>query len=296
MSRSDHQRPSGSESDIERHVLNYARTHPEMGQAKVAEALSAQGHEISPSGVRYIWQRHQLETTTKRLQALARHNPKGKSAVLSPRQTKVLERAAASRKIARLSAAIGDDAGSEQERSSLILLAAARLFAERGYEGTSVRDIAETVGLLPGSIYHHYPSKEDLFVSVHREGFRQLTVLVDAAVAQGTTPRQRLELLCAAHIDALVAVNPITTVAGKSLFGRHAPALEKRLASDRQRYEDILRTLIAALPLKRGIDQSLLRKFILGALNWTLVWYKPGGKSPGEIAAQLMAQLLPEAK
>ena len=286
-----------AERDLESLVLAYAREYPELGQAKVAEALGDQGHMISPSGVRYIWQRHDLETTFKRLRALEKAGGTKTGTALSSRQKKVLKRGEASRKIAKLSAAIRVDAGENAKSatapvasSELILLAAARLFAAKGYEGTSVREIAETVGLLPGSIYHHFPSKEDLFVSVHSEGFRQLTQLVEAAIAQADTPQEQLVRLCTAHIEALVAVNPITTVAGRSLFSKHDASLEKRIANDRQNYETLVKRQLEALPLPANTDRNLLRKFLLGALNWTLIWYQPGKKTPEEIARALVKQ------
>ena len=282
--------PQRDDQDMESLVLVYAREQPELGQAKVAEALAARGHLISPSGVRYIWQRHDLETTFKRLRALEKAGADNASAPLSNRQKKVLKRGEASRKIAKLSAAIRDDHAAPAASDELILLAAARLFATKGYEGTSVREIADTAGLLPGSIYHHFPSKEDLFVSVHQEGFRQLTQLVEAAIAQGTTPQEKLVRLCTAHIEALVAVNPITTVAGRSLFSKHDASLEKRIADDRQGYEDLVRRQLNDLPLPPKTDRSLLRKFLLGALNWTLIWYQPGKKSPTDIARALVKQ------
>lgn len=284
---------SGDAVAVENLVLRYARDHPDLGQAKVAAALRRAGHAISPSGVRYIWQRHGLETTYKRLRALQRGNRRGEAPALSVRQQEVLRRAEAGRRIARFSASVRPEEGDDPQRAELILLAAARLFAERGYEATSVRDIAAAVGVRPGSIYHHYASKEDLFVSVHEEGFRQLTAQVEQAMAPGPTPRAKLLALCTAHIEALVAVNPMTIVAGRSLFHVHAPGLERRLGADRRKYEALWRRTLSTLALPAPVDRSVARQFLLGALNWVLLWYRPGHLSPAQLAAQLLAQWLP---
>ncbi|OHC71594.1 MAG: hypothetical protein A3H93_00790 [Rhodocyclales bacterium RIFCSPLOWO2_02_FULL_63_24] len=277
----------------EKEVLRYAREHPEFGQAHVAEALRAAGFNISPSGVRYLWQEHGLETTYKRLKALERSS--GPEFELSPNQREFLRRGDVSRKLARKTQrrTVAGSAETEAtaERRQLILAAAAQLFGERGYNGASVRDLAQQVGLLPGSVYHHFPSKEELFVEVHREGFRQLIADVEAAIGREADPWRRLELACTAHIHALVEGNSISTVTGVSLFSLHEPRLKRRLQGDRDRYEEIFVRLIGDLELPGGIDRTLLRMFLFGALNWTLIWFRPGKKKPQEIARQMVTMI-----
>lgn len=270
----------------EAEVLRYAREHPQFGQAHVAEALRAAGISISPSGVRQMWQQHGLETTYKRLKAL--EQAAGADIELSPSQREFLRRGDVSSKLARKSAARTGEADAPAERRHQILTAAAQLFGERGYEGASIRDLAQQVGLLPGSVYHHFPSKEDLFVEVHREGFRQLIEEVEAAVGRESDPWRRLELACTAHIHAVVEGNTISTVTGVSLFSLHEPRLKRRLQGDRNRYEQIFVRLIGDLDLPGGIDRTLLRMFLFGALNWTLIWFRPGKKGPQDIARQLV--------
>jgi hypothetical protein len=70
------------------------------------------------------------------------------------------------------------------------------------------------------------------------------------------------------------------------------PSLQRRLNRQRDDYERRFRDLTAALPVRRGIDRSLLRLLVLGALNWTRVWYRPGKLQPAEIARQWIRQLL----
>ncbi len=65
----------------------------------------------------------------------------------------------------------------------------------------------------------------------------------------------------------------------------------QQLQAERDHYENRLRALIDALPLRKGLDRTLLRLQLLGALNWTMLWYRPGGRTPGQIAANLVALL-----
>lgn len=154
-----------------------------------------------------------------------------------------------------------------------------------------MRNIADRVGMLPGSVYHYFPAKEDLFVAIHREGFRRLMQNIQDAVRRGTDPWERLELACTEHIQDVAAGNPIAQVTATGLFAIYESRLQRRLRGDREDLEQLFRQLIADLDLPAGTDRSVFRLALLGALNWSHVWYKPGKKTPREIAAQLIAML-----
>ncbi|MEK7753849.1 MAG: TetR/AcrR family transcriptional regulator [Acidobacteriota bacterium] len=235
--------------------------------------------------MRYIWRKHGLETTYKRLKALEK-GMDGSGRELSEGQKARLRRGEVTRKLARASGprAPGGDNPAPEERRRHILLGAAELFVKHGYSGTSIRDIAQRTGLLPGSVYHYFPAKEDLFIAVHREGFRQLIARVEEIVRSEADPWRRIELACAAHIEAAVGDNSIQRITGTGLFSIHEEQLQRRLKADREHYEQIFRRLVADLGLPRAIDRSLFRLALLGALNWAHVWYRKGKKNPREIA------------
>jgi len=277
---------------LEQAVLAFAREFPQVGQAKAADKLKKQGHAISASGVRYIWKKHNLETAYKRLISVMR-TPDGAPAELSLRQREILKRGNASRRIARkaqrgLESERGDAGG---DRRDQIILAAAELFVKRGYSGTSMRDIADRVGMLPGSFYHYYPSKEDLFVAIHREGFRRLMQNIRDSISGANDPWERLELACAEHINDLTAGDPISQVTATGLFSIYESGLQRRLRADRLNFEQLFRQLISELDLPDETDRSLFRLALLGSMNWTHVWYKTGKKTPAEIAMQLVGML-----
>jgi AcrR family transcriptional regulator len=275
---------------LEQAVVGFAREFPQLGQAKAADELRKQGHAVSASGVRYIWKKHKLETAYKRLKTVSRA-PNGSAAELSLQQREILKRGDASRRIARKTQlGLDNDGGtSGGDRRDQIILAAAQLFVKHGYSGTSIRDIADRVGMLPGSVYHYYPSKEDLFVAIHREGFRRLMHNIREAIRGAVDPWERLELACAEHVNDVAAGNPISQVTATGLFAIYETRLQRRLRADRENFEQLFRQLIADLDLADAIDRSLFRLALLGSLNWTHVWYKTGKKTPREIAAQLIA-------
>jgi hypothetical protein len=68
--------------------------------------------------------------------------------------------------------------------------------------------------------------------------------------------------------------------------------LQRRLNRERAAYEDRFRKLIEALPLAADVDRSLLRLTLLGAINWTRVWYRPGKRTPSQIAHHLVHKVL----
>ena len=289
MGRSEYSKKDTGTGSLEASVLLFARRHPQFGQARVAHELALTGQAISPSGVRYIWQKHNLETAYKRLKALEQL-PERATTALTASQLAVLKRGDITRKLAQKSrgARTAGETVAPNERQDQILRAAAELFVKHGYGGTSIRDIAHQVGLLPGSVYHHFPSKEDLFVAIHREGFRQLVIRSENAIRTEADPWQRLELACAVHIASAVAGDAIARITAIGLFAIHEDRLQKRLEKDRKNYDQQFRKLVADLDLPGTTDRSIFRLALLGALNWTLIWYRPGKTTPKEIARGLI--------
>lgn len=171
-----------------------------------------------------------------------------------------------------------------------LLSVSARLFARGGFEATSMRDIAGEAGMLAGSMYYHFPSKNELIAAVYEAGVAEIGAAVDAAVLRARTPWTRLEAACVAHLESLLADSAHAAVMTADL-SRLDARLRRRLVVLRDGYEARFVELVAALPLPGHIDRSLWRLQLLGALNWTPTWYRPGGKSPAAIARALVAAL-----
>ena len=86
-----------------------------------------------------------------------------------------------------------------------LMAVSARLFARGGFDATSMRDIAGEAGMLAGSMYYHFPSKNDLIAAVYEEGVAEISAAVDAAVTKADTPWTRLEAACVAHLQSLLS-------------------------------------------------------------------------------------------
>ena len=172
-------------------------------------------------------------------------------------------------------------------RRSEILAKAGQLFGSRGYDRTSMRDIAAAVGILPGSVYHHFPSKAALLAAIYADVIDQAVARVHEAMVGKADPWDRLEAAAAAHLQLLLTSGTLAAVVADPPSQQGEG--RKELVRQRDRYEDVFRGLIAQAPLPPGVTPSAFRHALLGALNWALTWYRPGGDPPEVVARSLFA-------
>jgi len=168
-----------------------------------------------------------------------------------------------------------------------LLDAAAHCFALQGYHGTTMREIAKSIDMLPGSVYYHFPSKEDLALAVYREGVRNLCDRVEQSLADIAEPWARLETALTAHLETILDQSPYARVLIRILPDQ-LPARAAELTALRADYEKRFAGLIADLPLPANAKPGLLRLFLLGAANWTEIWYRPEVETPAAIARQFV--------
>lgn len=186
-------------------------------------------------------------------------------------------------------AAVSEQGGRRRE----ILDVAARLFAERGYEGTSVREISAAVGLGAGALYHHIGSKEDLLADIHEEFVGAIVGELREIVAAELAPRAAL----------LAAGELMTRYLDRyrdhmsAFFGEYRHIQGERFAEvirRREEFERLLGGLVARVAPDLGPEQlhlSLLA--LLGMFNYGHVWYRrAGGATPAQIAERFIGIFL----
>lgn len=180
-------------------------------------------------------------------------------------------------------------AGLIVDRRAELIEKAALLFGARGYANTSMRDISAAFGILHGSIYHHFGSKEELFITVYASGVDRFVKDVEKAIEPYTDPWQRLEAACIAHLEALLMrESPAATVLA-DWSANYSESMRAALVAQRDRYEKVFLKLTDAVELPQGIKKRYFRLGLLGALNGALMWYQPGGDSPSNVAKQLFS-------
>ena len=169
---------------------------------------------------------------------------------------------------------------SESDSRARIIRESARLFRERGYEGTSVRDIAAATGLQSGSWVYHFKTKQDILAAVMEEGLLAALPRIEAIGADRRAPRVRFRALVRAHLDTILARGqdfiPVLLYDWRSL----ATAARPRVVALQKRYEAVWDAVIGELQSSGDWARPthVDRLLMFGALNWMAHWYRPGGK------------------
>ncbi|PWR21638.1 TetR/AcrR family transcriptional regulator [Zavarzinia compransoris] len=177
-------------------------------------------------------------------------------------------------------------------RLDIIIDAAAHSFAKAGYDATTMRDIAALTGILPGSIYYHFKSKEDLFLAVHDAAIERVCRGVLRAIKPGTEPWTRLEQAATGYLDSMLGADAVyATLIVTEFPKRRSRKLRSALVSHRDRFERLFTGIIDELPLRESVDRRYWRLALMGMLAWTHVWYRAGTDSPQAIACKLVEQL-----
>jgi TetR/AcrR family transcriptional regulator, cholesterol catabolism regulator len=172
-------------------------------------------------------------------------------------------------------------------RRAEMVSAAARLFSQRGYHGTSMQHLADALGILRGSLYAHIGSKEDLLFDVVDGGADRFLARGQRAVALGGPAELRLRELLVGHAETAIEHLEAATV---FLNEWRYLSMERRAAigSKRDRYEAMVREIVSdgieAGEFRSDIDVAMAARLVLSAGNWIYTWYRPGGElSPTEV-------------
>jgi AcrR family transcriptional regulator len=168
-----------------------------------------------------------------------------------------------------------------------IMEVAAQLFAQKGYQGTSMRDIADQSGVLGGSLYHHIKSKDALFVELHNAALDLAAERINAEIAPICDPWQRLEAACRVLLEFQADADSLTFPLMND-FREVSQDARLQLIARRDAFEEVFRGLVAALPLSDVIDPSIYRNLLLSLLNNAAHWYRPGRLSLSEIAHEIV--------
>ncbi len=170
---------------------------------------------------------------------------------------------------------------------------AARLFAERGYQGTSLADLARELGVQKPSLYHHIASKEDLLWEVASEGAEAFHAGLDG-VPDEAAATERIRLALRAHLAVVATQLDVATVFVREW--RHLTGERReRFVAERRRYEERIRALfregVEGSELRTDLDVATATLLFLSAANWAYTWLRAEGDTR-ELADRLFAVLL----
>ena len=170
---------------------------------------------------------------------------------------------------------------------------AARLFAEKGYHGTSIGDLAEAMGVQKGSLYHHIASKGDLLWDVASDGAAAFHGALDA-IPDELRPVAKLRAALRAHLRVVSEQLDVATVFTREwryLEGEH----RDEIVGERRRYEERWRALfregVESGDLRTDLDSATATLLVLSAANWAYTWLVPG-RETDELADRFTAILV----
>lgn len=176
-----------------------------------------------------------------------------------------------------------------------LLREAARLFRDKGYERTTVRDLAAAVGIQSGSLFHHFRTKEEILKAVMVETIRLNTAVMQAAMAEAKSTRERLRALVSAELESISGQTGEAMAVLVYEWRSLSEASRAEVLELRDIYEalwlDVLNSLKEEGALKA--DPFVVRRMLTGALSWTVTWYRPdrGGLTREGLTDQVVAML-----
>ncbi len=160
-----------------------------------------------------------------------------------------------------------------------ILQSAAQVFRQKGFNGASMADLAESVQLQKASLYHHFSSKQEILLELLDRALALLTMRMEQVMAQDLLPDQKLRLAMRTYLAALSEQADLVSV----LLLEHRsldPEYHARHIPNRDRFEGMWRDLIRE-GVRAGVfvcpDIPLIVRGLMGVMNWTITWYSPEG-------------------
>ena len=172
-----------------------------------------------------------------------------------------------------------------------VLDAAVNLFAEQGYDATSVAQVIERAGSTKGGFYHHFASKDALLYEVYGDLITGQLEHMDEILARGLAPADTLRALILDLVETTAASTQRALVFWRELHrlgDEHTAAYR----ADRRRYHDAVRRLIragqATGAFSRAASADMVTFTIFGVINELPLWYRPNGrKKPAQLGAEI---------
>ncbi|MDP2560657.1 TetR/AcrR family transcriptional regulator [Psychrobium sp. 1_MG-2023] len=180
----------------------------------------------------------------------------------------------------------------ESSAKGRLLKASAELFKSKGYDKTTVRDIANQVGIQSGSIFHHYASKQAILCAVMEQAIILNMARLRLALSLNETLKEQLHALILSELQAIILDNGIAMAVLVYEWRSLENENKQKILELRDEYEQIWLDILTQAHHQQLINTTpmVLRKLLTGAISWTTNWYKPHGElSIDELAEMTLA-------
>ena len=187
-----------------------------------------------------------------------------------------------------------DDLG----RLGEIYRAAAKIICEKGFDATSMNDIAEAVGITKAGVYHHIPAKRDLLFRIMTFGLDELEEQVILPARAIADSEMRLRSIVTNHVRLITGhstpqgFNPVTIVVDE--VGGLTPAHRRKIDERKRAYVDLIRETLKQIKEEgrlRDVDPTVAAFSLLGMILWLSRWYHPGGRMSSEQVAEEISRI-----
>jgi len=170
------------------------------------------------------------------------------------------------------------------ERLDHLLARAARVFADKGYHSTTMRDLAAASGMSLAGMYYYVRGKDDLLALIQERCFPRVLEGAEIAVAAASDPLERLQAFIRHHVTFFAQHMAEMKVLS------HEPA--RGVSAIKRRYVDLLEALLKdAAPEEAAVDRSAAAYILFGMMNWSYNWYDPAGEIDSRRLADLIARI-----
>jgi AcrR family transcriptional regulator len=183
----------------------------------------------------------------------------------------------------------------DPDRLDEIYRAAARIICEKGYDATSMNDIAEAVGITKPGLYHHISGKRNLLFGIMNFGMDALEEQVIAPARAITDAEERLRAIIANHVRLITnrstpqGNNPVTIIVDE--VAGLTPAQRRKLDQRKRAYVDLIRETLEELKANgelRDLDVTAAAFSLLGMILWLSRWYNPQGRlTPEQVSEEV---------
>jgi len=181
----------------------------------------------------------------------------------------------------------------ESNRREELLRVSAKLFREKGFDGTTIRDISGAAGMHSGSPFYHFKTKQDILVAVMEQGLAEGLRKTEEVMALALPSEQKLTQLIRTQLGTILEEGndfiPVLLYDWRSLTS----ANRRRIVAMKDRYDALWQEVIDELKRAGHMpgDAQLVRLLILGAVNWAGTWYRAGGRLSLDDVAEGAARL-----
>ncbi|MFC4861075.1 TetR/AcrR family transcriptional regulator [Pseudomonas sp. JS3066] len=179
-----------------------------------------------------------------------------------------------------------------------LLQTAAHLFRSKGYERTTVRDLAGAVGIQSGSIFHHFKSKDEILRSVMEETVLYNTALMRASLAEAGDLRERVLALIRCELQSIMGGTGEAMAVLVYEWRSLSEEGQQYILQLREAYEQLWLGVLGEARTEGYFtaDPFILRRFLTGALSWTTTWFRPEGPmSLDQLAEQALSLVIKDA-